>query len=174
MLMQILETERLIVRYLKSDDLDDLYAITGNAELMRYVGDNNPISREQTQQWIDVSIENYRSKGFGSCAIIDKASGDFCGYCGIIYAPGCEDPEIIYAFKKAYWGKGYATEVAHAMLDYGFRQLKLPRIIATIDPDNTPSITIVQKLGMHYLRFELDEHGLPTHVYALDNPLIKD
>jgi len=158
--MQILETERLIVRYLKSDDLDDLFAITGNAELMRYVGDNQPISRELTQKWIDVSIENYRTKGFGSSAIIDKASGDFCGYSG-----------IIYAFKQAYWGKGYATEVAQAMLDYGFRQLKLPRIIATIDPDNTPSITIVQKLGMHYVRCELDEHGLPTHVYALDNPL---
>jgi RimJ/RimL family protein N-acetyltransferase len=171
--MLILETPRLMVRQLRDDDLDNLYAITGDAELMRYVGDNQPLSREDTARWIAVSQANYRGQGFGCSAVINKAGGDFIGYCGLVYTPHTEKPheaEIIYALKKDYWGQGLASEVAGAMLAYGFRQQHLTRIIATVDPENAASVRILEKLGMTYVRTDVDEHNLPTAFYALGRP----
>ena len=77
----IFETERLLVRQLNADDVDNLYAITGDAELMRYVGDCQPLSYELTAKWVDVSINNYATKGYGCSAVIDKRDGAFIGFC---------------------------------------------------------------------------------------------
>lgn len=166
--MRILETERLIVRHLQADDLDEMDAICGDAELMRYVGDGQPISREQAQKWIEQSLENYRKRGYGCSAVIDKSDGSFIGYCGLVYAHGSDDAEIIYVLKKAYWGRGLASEVASAMIEYGFTEHGLKRIIATIDPANLGSIRIVEKTGMKYLQNRLDENNLPEVVYVIE------
>ncbi|MFN8374185.1 MAG: GNAT family N-acetyltransferase [Anaerolineae bacterium] len=164
----LFETERLVVRQLEADDLDALYAICGDAELMRYSGNGEPLSREDTRRWINVSRTNYQVKGYGCSAVIDKTSGEFIGYCGLVYAPGSTQVELIYALKKAYWGQGYATEVAGAMLEYGFAEYGLKNIAASIDPANAASIRVVQKLGMKFLRNTVDEDGLPVVWYRID------
>lgn len=166
----LFETPRLIVRQLNLDDVDNLYAITRDAELMRYVGNNQPLSRELTQKWIDVSINNYQTKGYGCSAVISKADGEFIGYCGLVQSADVKPPqeaELIYALKKSHWGQGLATEVAGAMLAYGFKQCGLKRVVATIDPANTGSVHVVQKLGMTYYKSEADEFGLPTDFYEV-------
>ena len=68
----IFETERMLVRQLQADDVDSLYAITGDTELMRHMGDGQPLSRELTAKWVEVSINNYATKGYGCSAVIDK------------------------------------------------------------------------------------------------------
>lgn len=164
------ETQRLIVRQLTSDDLDNLYAITGEAELMRFVGDSQPLSRELTQKWIEVSINNYRTKGYGCSAVIDRDNGEFIGYSGLVYSDHIEPPhesELIYALKKSCWGQGLATEVAGAMLAYGLQQRGLKRIVATIYPANTASAHVVQKLGMHHLKREADADGVLIDFYEI-------
>jgi [ribosomal protein S5]-alanine N-acetyltransferase len=166
--MKLFETARLIVRQLQQDDLDDFYAICGDAELMRYMGNGEPLTREDTQRWIDVSVKNYQTRGYGCFAVIEKASGAFIGYCGLVYAPNSTQVEIIYALMKAYWAQGLATEVARGMLGYGFAQYGFDSIAASIDPANVVSIRIVQKLGMKFLRETFDEDGLPTVWYALE------
>lgn len=168
--MVIFETERLLVRHLEPDDVDNLYAITGDAELMRYVGDSEPLSRELNVKWIEVSINNYATKGYGCSAVIDKRDGAFIGFCGLVrseFAEPPDDAELIYSLKKAYWGQGLATEVAGAMLAYGLGKCGLKRIIATIDPANSASIRVAEKIGFYYVRTEWDADGLPTHVYEL-------
>ena len=168
--MTIFETERLLVRHLQADDVDNLLAITGDAELMRYMGDGKPLSRELTAKWIDVSINNYATKGYGCSAVIDKQDGAFIGFCGLVRSEMAEPPddaELIYALQKPYWGRGLTTEVAGAMLAYGLRKCALKRIIATIDPANTPSIRVAHKIGFEYARTEPDSDGLPTQIYEL-------
>lgn len=168
--MVIFETARLSVRHLQADDLDNLYAITGDGELMRYVGDTKPLSRELTARWIDVSIHNYATKGYGCSAVIDKCDGAFIGFCGLVrseFAEPPDDAELIYALRKPYWGHGLATEAAGAMIAYGWRSCGLKRIIATIDPENGASIRVANKIGFRYAKTELDSDGFPTHIYAM-------
>ncbi|MCL4878137.1 MAG: GNAT family N-acetyltransferase [Anaerolineae bacterium] len=166
--MNIFETERLAVRHLETEDLDAFYAICGNAEVVRYMEDGKPLSRELTQKWIEVSQNNYRTKGYGCSAVIEKAAGDFIGFCGLVHTPGVEGQiEVIYAFKPSVWGRGYATEVVRAMLDYGRHTLNLPRIVATIHPDNIASIHVAEKAGMIYEKDEVDDAGIPTRFYAI-------
>jgi ribosomal-protein-alanine N-acetyltransferase len=165
--MKVLETSRLIVRHFRADDLDDLYSICRDEELMRYVGDGKPLSMEQVERWIEKSQDNYRNLGFGCFAVTEKAGGKFAGYCGLVRGSEGDEVEIIYALKKEYWGSGLATEVARAMIAYGLDELKLNQIVATIDPDNASSIRIVEKLGMTFQQRRVDQHGLPELVYVI-------
>ena len=70
---------------------------------------------------------------------------------------------------RSYWGRGYATEAAQAVRDYAFNRLRLPRLIAMIDPQNIASIRVAEKLGMYYekdVMFEGYTH--PDRVYAIE------
>ena len=166
--MRILETERLTLRHLQPDDLDEFYEICGDPEIMRYVGDGQPLSREQTQNWIIKSQENYRKYGFGCLAVVAREDGHLVGYCGLVNPTIDGEAEIIYALKKRYWGRGLISEAAKAMLDFGLQQCGLKRVVATIDPENQASIRIVEKWGMKYQEQRLDEYNLPEVVYAIE------
>ncbi|WP_247217591.1 GNAT family N-acetyltransferase [Synechococcus sp. C9] len=165
--MKILETDRLVLRQLQSEDLDEFYKICGDPEIMRYVGDGQPLSREQTQRWIKKSQENYQKYGFGCSAVVAKEDAYLIGYCGFVNPTTNGEAEIIYGFKKQYWGQGLASEAVKAMLDFGLERCGLRRVIATIDPSNQASIRIVEKCGMTYCEQRLDEHHLPEVVYAI-------
>jgi RimJ/RimL family protein N-acetyltransferase len=169
--MQVLETEPLVVRHLQPDDLDDLYAICGDPKIMRYVGNNQPISRDLTQKWIEVSRQNYQKYSYGCMAIIHKLHQRFIGYCGLVYAPDNPTAEIIYALRIEYWGQGFATKVARAMLEHGFKHWDLQRIEASVDAENKASVRVTEKLGMKYDRTGFDESNLPTEWYVLDRAL---
>jgi RimJ/RimL family protein N-acetyltransferase len=84
---------------------------------------------------------------------------------------GQPETEIGYRLARPYWGRGYATESARAVRDYALNTLRLPRLIAMIDPQNVASIRVVEKLGMHYekdVMFEGYTH--PDRVYAIVHP----
>jgi [ribosomal protein S5]-alanine N-acetyltransferase len=168
--METIETDRLVIRRLRDEDLDELHEVCGDPELMRYVGEGRPLSRDETRRWIERSRANYEKHGFGSAAVVAKDGGRFAGYCGLVYGPGGSEVELIYALKREFWGAGLATEAARAVLEYGFTKCRLTRIVATIDPANLASIRIAEKLGMTHREDRLDEHGLPESVYAAERP----
>lgn len=166
----VLETERLYLRELWLSDLDDLFAITGDPLIMRYVGDLQPYSREKTAQAIREAQASYQQHGFGGWAFIEKATGLFIGYGGLEYLPERTIPEVFYIFPPSQWGKGLATEVAAAILDYGFKQLGIPAIGASFDPANQPSLRVASKVGLCFDYEGVDEFNLPTVYYKMDNP----
>ena len=175
--MKMFETERMIVRHFEADDLDAIDAITGDAEVSRYVGDGTPLPRSEAARWIGVSQNNYRTKGYGASAIIDKASGAFIGIGGLVRSSrDVGDAEIIYFFAKPYWGRGLAKEVVRALLDDGFKTHKLSSIIATIDTVHTRSVRVAEACGMSYLRTDPpeDENDTASLVYIIDNPYLND
>ena len=169
--MRILETVRLVIRGLQADDLDELAEICGDAEIMRHVGDGQPLTREQTRRWIEKSQANYQQHGFGCFAVVAKADDRLIGYCGLVKSTntGEQEAEIIYALKQQYWRQGLASEAAQAMLDFGLQQCRLKRIVATIDPQNQASIRIVEKWGLKFQEQRLDEHNLPEALYAIES-----
>lgn len=173
--MIMAETERLIIRRFHTLDVEAMTDIFGDAEVMQFgagVQTTNWI-----YNWIQDQFQNYSTWGFGAWAAIEKRQAKVIGYCGLFHFPdvnGQPEVEIGYRFARAYWGQGYATEAALAVRDYAFRELGLPRLIAMIDPQNTASIRVAEKIGMCYetdVMFEGYTH--PDHVYAMGNSLPK-
>jgi ribosomal-protein-alanine N-acetyltransferase len=82
-------------------------------------------------------------------AITQKSDNKFIGYCGYYsYASACKRAEIGYALGKEFWGKGIVPEACKALVQYGFKDLDLERIEATVYPENIGSVRVLEKLGM--------------------------
>jgi ribosomal-protein-alanine N-acetyltransferase len=80
---------------------------------------------------------------------------------------GREEIEVAYMLAKEYWGQGFATEAAQAILKYGFEEMDLPRLVCVINPANRASARVAEKIGMT-LEINGDVNGEPTLLYALD------
>lgn len=160
-------TERLLVRHFQPIDLDDFAALCADPQVMRFVGDGTTLPRGEVERWIDICQVKYATRGYGTSAVFEKATGAFIGYCGVVRAPDRDFDELIYVYHVATWGKGYATEAGRAMLNYVFAHSALDRIYATIHPDNAASIHVALKLGFQYNRQEIDEDGT-THFYVIE------
>lgn len=156
--MLFLVTERLRIRPLAPDDLDVLHAFSNDPEVIRYVGDGQPLDRATTAQWIANAAASLPRTGLGSRAVTLAASGALIGWCGLVAREGEPNPELIYGFAKEHWGLGYATEAARAVL--ATREGRA--VDATIDPENAASRRVLDKLGFAEAGLEHDEDGLPT------------
>ncbi len=161
-------TQRLFVRQFQPDDLDDFAALCADPQVMHFVGDGATLPRSEVERWIRICQEKYATRGYGTSAVFEKATGAFIGYCGVVRAPGNDFDELIYVYHVTAWGKGYATEAGRAMIEYVFGRSALDRIYATIHPDNAASIHVATKLGFRYDRQEIDEDGTSTNFYVIE------
>lgn len=147
-----IETSRLRLRAFTPGDLDELYLVFGDGEVMTYISGGKPRTREATETGLLRTIEGWRDRGFGLWAVVEKESSRVVGYCGLIFLEGTTEIELAYGLAKSSWGKGFATEAARASLGFGFEELKLERIVAVVNPQNVASQRVLEKLGMKYRR----------------------
>lgn len=166
--MTLFETQRLLIRHLELTDTDSMFAIFSLPEVTKWMGDGSPLTRELCEKWIEVSQKNYAAKGFGASAVIEKSTHEFIGCSGIVYDSERQEPEIIYAFQPNAWGKGYASELVPAMLNYGLTECGLTYILATIAEANKASAHVVEKAGMHFVIEEPNPDGHITLVYRIN------
>jgi len=162
----VLETERLILRYLTADDVDSIFAVIGDAEAMKYYPER--LTREDAQRWIDRSLERYRTDGCGLFAVVLKSTGEVLGNCGLIRqeVEGESMLEVGYHFRRDHWGKGYATEAARGCMEHAFRQLDAAKVISLIVPENIPSRRVAERNGMQAER-QVMFHERPHLMYAV-------
>ncbi len=147
--MTMIETERLILRDFKPTDLPDYHReIYSDPDVTRYLPGGQPRPLDRTKFVLDYSIEHGQKHGFTFWAVIRKADQQFLGHCGLVYLQEAPEVEIAYAFGKAFWGQGIASEAGSASLRYGFETAGLERIIALAVPENLASQRVMQKLGM--------------------------
>ena len=148
----MIDTDRLGLRELGTDDAESLFEILSDAETMKYYP--APYTIEGVNRWIDKSIESYHKNGFGLWAVILKETNSFIGQCGISLQDidGEIVPEIGYHIHKRYWNRGYVTEAAKAALQYGFHQFGLKKLFIHTYVKNTPSQRIAEKLGMKKIK----------------------
>ena len=144
----MLETERLILRKFDEGDIDAVYAMRSDSEVMRFIRESQ--NRQETINWLKLVSSHWEDEKIGFCAVIEKASGKLIGWCGLWRLKENGETEIGYAIAKEYWGKGFAVEAAGAFLEYGFNKLKLQSIVAVARPENRASRRVMEKLGMHY------------------------
>jgi RimJ/RimL family protein N-acetyltransferase len=164
--MPVLETPRLILRRFHEDDVDLLAELMANVDFMRF--SLGVYSREQTVAFLNKLI-GWQDRGLPSqFAVICRASNQLIGYCGFFHqqVDGTDEIEIGYRLHPDYWGRGLATEAAQAVRDHAFADLKLPRVISLIHPDNLPSRRVAEKNAMK-LEQETVFRGFSTLVFAI-------
>jgi ribosomal-protein-alanine N-acetyltransferase len=169
----VLETERLILRLLTVDDLDALAALYADPEVRRYFPDGTR-TRQETREELDWIIDVYYGRyGYGLWATILKETGAFIGRCGLLpwEIEGRTEVEVAYLLDPHHWGRGLATEAARAIVGHAFATLPVERLICMVDPANSASRNVAEKVGMTLLWADyVDDEG-PAHVYALDRPV---
>lgn len=159
-------TERLVIRRWSDAELPGLLAVYGDADAMRWVDQGQPISEAQCVRWLEVTRENYRTRGYGMFAVELKATTPgLIGYCGLVHPGGQVVPEIKYAFLRTHWGRGFATEAAAGLLRYGASVHGMRRIIATTAPENGASHRVLLKAGLTRGELRVDEDGSQTQVF---------
>jgi ribosomal-protein-alanine N-acetyltransferase len=167
--MIIVETERLFVRQWVPDDWKRLRPLATDPRVLKYIGDGRPWSDERIRKFVNGGIEKTKTRGWILWPIIQTADAELIGFCGFNdgYAP---DVEIGWWLRPDYWGKGLATEAARAVMDYGFRTFKFPRLISVTQPENRQSIRIMEKLGMEF-NCQFIGDGIELVCYAKPNPV---
>jgi RimJ/RimL family protein N-acetyltransferase len=168
----ILETERLILRRQVIEDLDALWELYCDPEVTKYIPDA-PKSREEAREELEWFMNGHpRRPELGLWATILKENGKFIGRSGLLpwTIEGQDEVEVAYTIAREYWGRGLGSEVAAAILEYGFEHLKLSRLICMPEADNIASQKVAEKIGM---RLEkkldgIDGDGIPTWIYAIE------
>ena len=170
----LLETDRLLLRELLPTDDAGMFEMDADPAVHRYLG-NKPVTRiEQSRELFAFVRRQYAENGIGRWAVEDKNTGEFLGWSGLKLHPGPTNGhsnyyDLGYRFLRRHWGRGYATETAHASVRYGFDTLGLPRICGIADVRNLASNLVLQKAGLRFgATFDLD--GVPHHWYEQDNP----
>ena len=162
--MSLVETARLQLRLFAPADLDNLAALLSDGNVMRYVGDGKPASREEAAEALKSIMRHWEKHGFGRWAVIDKETRAFIGFGGLRSLLG--NPEVVYHFAKSHWGRGLATELARASLRYGFEEHHFDRILAVAKPENAASIRVMERVGMRYER-HTNYHSIEVIQYGI-------
>lgn len=150
--MVVLETARLALRRLSTDDADFILELLNQSSFLRYIGDKGVRNANDAIRYIQTGpIASYERFGFGLYLVELKETGASIGMCGLLKRDSLPDVDVGFAFLPDYWSQGFAFESAAAVMNYGREALGLRRIVAITSLDNDASIKLLEKLG---LRFE--------------------
>lgn len=149
-----LKTERLIIRDNLESDLEMHHKLMSDREVMRYIQDIMTTTIDESKKNLEFSIEE-AGKEDRMCyffAMEEKATGNFVGAIGFTIVEKAVDygvAEMGYFALKDYWGKGYVTEAAKAVIEFAFSEVRLHKMLAGCNALNTKSENIMKKLGMN-------------------------
>lgn len=143
-------TERLMLREYIIDDYKEAHSYLSDPEVLKYM-EFSPTTEEQSRDYVNrfLNFQKQEPRIYIKFVVILKTDNCIIGECGLLM-PNYKHKtaELVYRFNKDYWGKGYATEAAKAILNFGFYQLSLHRIDATCDIRNSASSKVIDNIGM--------------------------
>ena len=147
-----LETERLILRRLTRDDVDDLVRLDSDPEVMAFIDRGPAPSRAEMVDRVDRFVEDYaRFDGLGRYAAIAKSGGEFLGWMSL-RADGSPGVDLGYRLVRFAWGYGYATEGSRALVAKAFRGYPVDRVFATTMAVNLRSRAVMERAGLRFVR----------------------
>ena len=168
--MTILETDRLRLTRLSYDDCEFIFELVNEPSFIRYIGDKSVKTLDDARNYLrDGPLGSYERFGYGLFLVTPKDDDMPAGICGLVKRQEFDDPDIGFAFLQRYRENGYALESAKAVLEYGFAELNLKRIIAIADPDNERSVRLLERLGLAFermLRMPEDDHDI--NLFAIE------
>lgn len=167
-----LETQRLTLRRFTPDDVDLLADLDSDPDVMFWITGGRTTTREEIERDVLPAFVSYyeRYDGYGFWAAIERATGEFLGWFHFRPAPGhpVDEPELGYRLRRSAWGKGIATEGSIALIDKGFRDHGVRRVLAETMAVHDASRRVMEKAGMRLVRtfhqdwpdkIPGDEHG---------------
>jgi RimJ/RimL family protein N-acetyltransferase len=166
---QEVETERLILRPVRMEDLRGITRMYARPEVARYTSRTGRITRAQSRQIVVWSVQLWERYGYGPWTAFDKASGDLVGRVGLNlleHWPGPHKWEVGWELEPAFWGRGLATEGGRAGLRLGFEVAALERIISATLPQHHASRRVMEKCGLRY-QGTMPIHGGELVWYAI-------
>ncbi|MCX7746607.1 MAG: GNAT family N-acetyltransferase [Clostridia bacterium] len=164
----MIETKRLFFRRYTQNDIELLFGMTSDPNMMRYIRHGKPWTKEETLQSLERYI-SWNEKEMGLYLAFSKDDGKMMGHSGLIPQDieGKNEVEVGYWVVKDFWGKGYGYEQASAWKDYGLNLMKQRRLISLIQHQNIGSIKVAQKNGMKYEK-DIDLNGKCAAVYSIE------
>jgi RimJ/RimL family protein N-acetyltransferase len=171
--MKLLETERLMLRTWNDNDVQPMLAINQDPKVMEYFPGLQDL--EMTKNFIDKVNAHFENHGYSLYTTVRKDTNEFIGFIGLLIADFkahfTPATEIGWRLSSNHWGQGFATEGAKAVLDYAFRELKIPEIVSFTAAGNAKSIRVMQKIGLQHNEADdfdppklVDESPLKRHV----------
>lgn len=149
----VLETERLILRRLTTDDAPFIFELVNDPDWLRFIGDRGVRTLDDARGYIVKGpIDMYARLGFGLYLVELKDIGAPIGMCGLLKRDTLEDADIGFAFLPRYRAQGHAHEAAAAVMKHAREVLGLARVLAIVSTDNHGSIRLLEKLGFRFER----------------------
>lgn len=148
------ETNRLLVRSWQETDVDRYAEIIGNPLVMKYIGNGNTQDRDYAKKFVSTLMSLEKERGWILWAVENKHNRDLMGFCG--FSTWHNNVEIGWRLDNLYWGEGYGTEAAIAVLNFG-RKFSFLKIVSIAQKPNLASIRIMQKIGLEFEREAIDE-----------------
>ncbi len=168
----MIQTERLMLRPYRTDDIKPLFEIFSDEENMAFYP--KPYSIKEVEIIINNNMKSFEKDRIGFFGVIHNDSSNLIGNCGITIQniDGVQEYEIGYHIHKNFWNQGYATEAACAMMEYGFSNLQLTKLCSYMAEDHTISRKVAENMGMIVEKKYLNpkNRNLPTTVYSKINP----
>lgn len=162
-----IETERLLLRELTMEDLDALYAVLSDSDIMQHYP--YTFDMDRVRNWIARNIQRYRTLGFGLWAVCRKDTGELIGDCGLTMQNihGQFLPEIGYHIRGDQQRKGFAGEAARAVRDWAFLNTPFQMLYSYMKHTNLPSQKTAASYGCRYIEEYPDEANEITKVYGI-------
>ncbi|MCB0833964.1 MAG: GNAT family N-acetyltransferase [Bacteroidetes bacterium] len=172
--MSIIETDRLVLRPLTEEDDGFILKLLNEPSFLEFIGDKGVRTLEDARRYIVTGpMDSYRRHRFGLLLVQLKETGAPIGICGLIKRDYLQDKDIGFAFLPECCSKGYATESARAVLQWGVTNIGLQRVAAITQANNHLSIRVLEKLGLRFEDFVTvpgEKDRLLLYACSLDSP----
>ncbi|NGX47472.1 MAG: hypothetical protein K1000chlam3_00846 [Chlamydiae bacterium] len=150
---KFLETSRLLLEEPKEENIDMTALLFADPMVMRYIRNGKTLECEEAYKTFLKNQKHWETFGFGNVDVFEKKSDEHIGR-GCLVHPAYQhdypDVEVGYLLHQKFWGKGFATEIARALLKWGFENLQLDTIIGVTCKENIVSQKILKKVGMRF------------------------
>lgn len=166
-----IETERLVLRDIRDEDVDAFFALDSDPEVMKYIGVPPVTDITETKAIIGKVQQQYSDNGIGRWGVVLKSTNEVIGWAGLkLYQEEINKHkdfyDVGYRFHKSHWGKGYATEAAIASLHYGFKQLNAEALYGYAMNEHIVSKKVLEKIGMKFIN-NFDNEGIYDAWYRI-------
>jgi len=162
--MSELSTTRLLLRHWRPEDREPWAALNADPQVMEYFPAR--LARAQSDELIERWQAELLARGWGWWAVQSRAAGDFLGAVALTVPrqplPCSPCVEVGWRFARAHWGRGYASEAAAAVLEFGFEVLELNQVVALTALGNRRSRAVMERLGMVDAQADFDHPALPA------------
>jgi RimJ/RimL family protein N-acetyltransferase len=163
-----LTTQRLHLRPFTAADHEAIHAVYADPAVMRYVGHGAHKTMAETVNALRIYGDVLARYGYSFVAVVVRDGGALIGDGGLHPLGGKgPDVELGYTLSRSAWGRGYATELGGALIEHAFAALRVPRVVAQVEPANAASRHVLEKLGMT-VRDERIAYGRPHLLYAVE------